>query len=119
VGAVAGVVSLAGVVDLGAADRLHLGDDAARAFVGSPAGTAAWTTADPMTTVPRVPVRLLWGSDDDVVPAEVGDDYLARANSAGADVTSEVIDGADHFALIDPASTAFPHVLAAVRSLTP
>ena len=118
-GAVAGVVSLAGVVDLGVADRLHLGDDAAQAFVGSDAGTAAWTTADPMTTVPRVPVRLLWGSDDDVVPAAVGDAYLSRARAAGADVTSEVIEGADHFDLIDPASPAFDTVLAAVRSLTP
>ena len=35
---IAGVVSLAGVVDLGAADRLHLGDDAPRAFVGSGPG---------------------------------------------------------------------------------
>ena len=87
------MVSLAGVVDLGAADRLHLGDGAARAFVGSDAGSAAWTTADPMTTLPRVPVRLLWGGEDDVVPAAVGDAYLARARAGGADVTSEVIDG--------------------------
>ena len=72
-----------------------------------------------MTTVPRVPVRLLWGSDDDVVPAAVGDAYLSRARAAGADVTSEVIEGADHFDLIDPAAPAFDTVLAAVRSLSP
>jgi acetyl esterase/lipase len=118
--AVAGVVSLAGVVDLGAADRMHLGDDAARAFVGSGAASAAWTAADPMTTMPpTVPVRLLWGDQDDVVPAAVGDGYLSRARAAGADVTSEVIAGADHFALIDPTSPAFRTVLAAVHFLTP
>ena len=118
-GDVAGVVSLAGVVDLGAADRMHLGDGAARAFVGADAGGAAWATADPMTTLPRVPVRLLWGIEDDVVPANVGDVYVAGARAAGADVTSEVIAGADHFALIDPTSPAFAAVLAAVHSLTP
>ena len=117
--AVAGVVSLAGVVDLGAADRLHLGDDAALAFVGSGVGSDDWAAADPTTVLPRVPVRLLWGEHDDVVPTEVGDSYLSRARAAGADVTSEVIAGADHFALIDPTSPAFDHVLAAVRSLTP
>ena len=46
---IAGVVSLAGVVDLDAADRMHLGTDAARDFVGSGPGTPAWTTADPMS----------------------------------------------------------------------
>ncbi|MCU1537680.1 MAG: alpha/beta hydrolase [Humibacillus sp.] len=119
-GAVAGVVSLAGVVDLGEADRLGLGDGAARAFVGSGPGTSEWTSADPMTTPPpAVPVRLLWGSADDVVPTEVGAGYLARAQADGSDVTSEVVPGADHFALIDPGSAAFDHVLAAVAALLP
>jgi acetyl esterase/lipase len=118
-GAVAGVVSLSGGVDLGAADRMHLGDGAARAFVGADAGNAAWATADPTTTLPRVPVRLLWGSEDDVVPSAVGDAYVAAARAGQADVTSEVIAGADHFALIDPTSPAFATVLATVRSLTP
>ena len=118
-GAVAGVVSLAGVVDLGAADRMRLGDGAARAFVGAGAGAADWATADPMTTAPRVPVRLLWGDADDVVPAAVGDAYLSQARASGADVTSKVIPGADHFALIDPTAPAFASVLAAVEELLP
>ena len=115
--AVAGVVSLAGVVDLGAADRMRLGDGAVRAFVGSDAGSAAWSSADPMSARPTVPVRLLWGDDDDVVPAAVGDAYLAKARAAGAEVTSEIIPGADHFALIDPTAPAFRSVLAAVAAL--
>ncbi len=114
---VAGVVSLAGVVDLDAADRLHLGDDAARAFVGSGPGTAAWRSADPMATPPQVPLRLLWGEIDDVVPTAVGDAYAAMAKQSGSDVSSEIVPGADHFALIDPESSAFPRVLAAVASL--
>lgn len=116
---VAGVVSLAGVVDLGAADRLHLGDDAARDFVGSGPGTASWRSADPMSTLPpKVPVRLVNGADDDTVPLAVADHYVRQARAAGGDVTEDVVHGADHFAVIDPDSRAFPRVLAAVRSLT-
>lgn len=115
---IAGVVSLAGVVDLGAADRLHLGDDATRDFVGSGPGTPAWTSADPMSSLPpTVPVRLVNGADDDTVPLGVADDYVARATAAGGDVTEKVVQGADHFAVIDPGSEAFGTVLATVRSL--
>ena len=46
---VAGVVSFAGVVDLGAAHPLHLGDDAARAFVGRGPAALPGRAADPMT----------------------------------------------------------------------
>ena len=52
-------------------------------------------------------------------PKRSADAYLSQARAGGADVTSEVIAGADHFALIDPTSPAFDHVLAAVRTLTP
>jgi acetyl esterase/lipase len=115
---IAGVVSLAGVVDLGAADRLHLGDDATRDFVRSGPGTPAWTSADPMSSLPpTVPERLVNGADDDTVPLGVSDDYVSRATAAGGDVTEVVVEGADHFAVIDPDSDAFDRVLAAVRSL--
>ncbi len=117
---IAGVVSLAGVVDLGAADRLHLGADATRDFVGSGPGTTAWTSADPMSVLPpKVPVRLVNGADDDTVPLGVADDYVARAQATGGDVTEQVVSGADHFAVIDPTAPAFATVLATVRSLTP
>ena len=117
---IAGVVSLAGVVDLGAADRLHLGSDATRDFVGSGPGTAAWTSADPMSTLPpKVPVRLVNGADDDTVPLGVADDYVAKAKAAGGDVTEQVVPGADHFAVIDPTTPAFKAVQAAVAALLP
>jgi acetyl esterase/lipase len=117
----AGVVSLAGVVDLRAGDRMGLGDGAVRAFAGDPATRrAAWDLADPMASLtPRVPVRLVTGSEDDVVPVEVADDYLARAREAGADVSLKVVPDAGHFSLIDPEHPAFASVLAAVQSLLP
>ncbi|WP_374967898.1 alpha/beta hydrolase [Terrabacter sp. BE26] len=115
---IAGVVSLAGVVDLGASDRLHLGSDAAREFVGTGPGTPSWTAADPMSSLPpRVPVRLVNGADDDTVPPEVADAYVLEAREAGGDVTVQVVPGADHMAVIDPDHPAFDTVLAAVRAL--
>ncbi|MER7072560.1 alpha/beta hydrolase [Terrabacter sp. NPDC000476] len=117
---VAGVVSLAGVVDLGVADRLHLGADATRAFVGSGPGTPAWTSADPMSALPpRVPVRLVTGDRDDTVPMAVGRGYLAAARAAGGDVTEQVAAGAGHMELVDPDDPAFATVLAATASLLP
>lgn len=117
---VAGVVSLAGVVDLGASDRLHLGSDAAREFVGTGPGSAAWSSADPMSALPpTVPVRLVNGADDDTVPPEVADAYVSEATAAGGDVTVQVVPGTDHMAVIDPARPAFAAVVAAVRSLLP
>ena len=94
--------------------------DATRDFVGSGPGTAAWTSADPMSTLPpKVPVRLVNGADDDTVPLGVADDYVAKAKAAGGDVTEQVVPGADHFAVIDPTTPAFKAVQAAVAALLP
>ncbi len=43
---------------------------------------------------------------------------MTEAKAAGGDVTVDLVEGADHFAVIDPTTPAFSHVLAAVRSLT-
>ena len=115
---VTGVVALAGVVDLDAADRLGLGAGAVRDFVGAGPRSDAWRTADPMTTLPpRVPVRLVTGIEDDVVPPAAGDHYLARAKASGGDVERELVPDAGHFSLIDPEHPAFARVLAAIASL--
>ncbi len=116
----AGVVALAGCVDLQATDRMRLGADAARAFLdGGPAeAPQRWALADPAAGLPpRVPVRLLHGRDDDVVPLAVSEGYLARCRASGADVTIHALDGCDHFAVIDPGTAAFSAVVAACRAL--
>lgn len=116
----AGVVALAGCVDLGATDRMHLGDDAALAFLGASPDEDpdAWSSADPMSSLPpRVPVRLVYGLQDDVVPVSVSDDYVARSQGLGADVILEVINNCGHFSLIDPEHSAFVRVIAVCRSL--
>jgi pimeloyl-ACP methyl ester carboxylesterase len=66
---------------------------------------------------PRVPVRLVHGRDDAVVPVTVTDEYVARARALRADVTLDVLDNCGHFSLIDPDHPAFTHVVAVCRSL--
>ena len=115
---VVGAVALAGVVDLDTADRLHLGSDATRAFVGTGPGTPAWRSADPVLAPPRVPVRLLSGTEDDIVPTEVGDAYLDAARRAGRDAARTAVPDAGHYSLIDPEQPAFATVLATVAALS-
>ena len=116
---VVGVVALAGVVDLGKADRLGLGSGAVRDFVGTGPGTPTFVTADPMSSLPpRVPVRLITGDQDDMVPPDAASGYLAKAVTAGGDVTEQVVPGAGHYSVIDPDHPAFTTVLAAVAALT-
>ena len=114
-----GVVVLAGCVDLQATDRLHLGADAARDFLGDPAiEVDAWRAADPMSELPpRVPVRLVHGELDREVPVSVTDAYVREARRLGGDVRLDVIPDAGHFSVIDPDSPAWPRVLAALDSL--
>lgn len=114
-----GVVALAGCVDLGATDRMHLGADAARAFLGDPTSKPeAWQVADPMRSLPpRVPVRLVHGRNDRVVPIEVTDAYLAAARAAGGDVTLDPVEHCGHYGLIDPRRPAFDRAVTAIESL--
>jgi acetyl esterase/lipase len=54
------------------------------------------------------------GTADTVVPVEVARSYAAAARAAGDDVVLRELPGVDHYALIDPLTPAWPHVLAAV-----
>lgn len=120
----AGVVSLAGVVDLRAAFEMRLGDGAVEAFLGgTPAERAeAYAAADPAQHSPVVPVVLVHGADDDVVPPAVSRSYrekVAALPGTGPDrpVTLREVADCDHFALIDPEHPAFAEVLAAVSGI--
>ncbi|MBS2936340.1 alpha/beta hydrolase [Nocardioides sp. J2M5] len=100
------VVSQAGVVDLRAAVRDHLGTDAALAFLGEPS-EEAYAQADPMTQVPLdVPVWAVHARDDDTVPFSQSEDYVAAATGAGAEATLVEVEGG-HFGVIDTGSSAW------------
>ena len=64
-----------------------------------------------------MPVRLVCGARDPVVPIDQARSYEAAARRAGDTVVVEVVEGAGHFELIDPGSSAWPVVREAVRAL--
>jgi acetyl esterase/lipase len=120
----AGAVCLSGCVDLALTARMGLGDRAAQALMGGePADLpAAYAEADPAALTPTVPLILLHGAEDRVVPPEVSRSYADRIRASGrahAEVRRTVIPACEHFGLIDPDHPAFALVLDAVRSLAP
>lgn len=106
-----GVLALAPVADLALAQELRLDGDAVTAFLGDDA--AARPDLDPARLpAPAVPVRILHGTADGIVPLRVSESY--RERHPGAVVTTV---GCGHFALIDPRSRAWPAVLEALHDL--
>ena len=102
-------VGLAGVVDLVEAARARLGDDgrAVSDFLGGGPDDEpeAYRGAQPALDGDRV--VLVHGTGDDVVPPSQSIDGAERS---GADLI--LVDGADHFDVIDPASEAWARVVA-------
>jgi acetyl esterase/lipase len=118
--ALRGVVSLAGVADLGRAWELDLSRGAVGELLGGSPQQAAerYRQADPMEWLPlRVPQRLLHGARDDTVPVEISRRYAAAAAAAGDDVRLIELPDAGHFELIDPRAGEWPVVQAAVMEL--
>lgn len=115
-----GVIALAAVCDLVACHEIGLGQGAADALMGGGPRRLPdrYAAADPVGLLPTgVPVRLVHGTADDVVPHEMSVDYAARARAA-ADVRTEctLLPGAGHFDVIDPLSAAWGTVEDAFRS---
>ena len=117
-----GVVSLAGVLDLGLAAALGLGGGATQALLGGERleRPERYAVADPARLLPTgVPTVLVHGSLDEEVPLEVSRSYAAAAAAAGQRVALHELPGADHMALIEPASPAWATVLAAITEAMP
>lgn len=117
-----GVVALAAVSDLSSCHGLGLGHGAAADLLGGDPATygSRYATADPIGLLPvGIPVRLVHGRDDDIVPCAMSLDYAARAQAAGDDAVCTALPGTGHFEVIDPLTAAWPHVAAAFRALCP
>jgi acetyl esterase/lipase len=108
------VVALAAVSDLRLAWDWQLSTGAVGELLGGDPQQAAeaYALASPIELLPLgVPQMLLHGDADDVVPYELSQRYHAAARAAGDDCTLVTLPATGHFELIDPRSTAWPHVL--------
>jgi acetyl esterase/lipase len=115
----AGAVSLAGALNLRLGEQEHMGDGAVVGFLGG--GSAEhpdrYAAADPVSRIePGLPVRIVHGRQDDVVPMNQSDTYVAAAERLGQDVAIAVVEG-DHMAVIHPAHPAFDRLLAALDEI--
>ena len=110
------VVGLAPVGDLRAAAKQRLGDAATQALLGGEPDEVPerYDAADPATRLDHPPgceVRIVHGTEDDIVPL----DNSRGLCDAHPFVDLRVVDGADHFDVMDPTSAAWPTVVAALR----
>jgi acetyl esterase/lipase len=115
-----GVVSLAGIADLRAGAASGVCGDAIPRLLGGPPRDQAGRLAQssPVELVPLgVPVRLVCGARDPIVPIDQARSYEAAAQQAGDTVAVEIVEGAGHYELVNPSSTAWPAVRDAVRDL--
>ena len=121
--AMRGVVALAGAVDL----RLTI--DLAGWFTfahdklkvetlmgGSPAEHPdRYKAGNPGDLLPlNVPQFLLQGPEDDQIPPQLPVRWAERGRGMGERVSVEMIEGANHFDVVDPESKAWPRVMAAL-----
>ncbi len=108
---VAGVLALAPLASLTEADRLDLDDGAVRAFLGSPAPDRP--DLDPgALPVPGMPVVVMHGEADSLVPVEMSETYANRG-----DVRLHLLLGIGHFELIDPTHAVWSGVITELQGM--
>lgn len=115
-----GVISLAGVLDLGLAAELDLDQGAVRDLLGDHPRALPELAArtDPALMGPApVPVVVIHGSADHTVPMQVSRSWFDRAALPTRDRWVR-IEGAEHFGLIDPDHPAHPQLRASLASFS-
>jgi acetyl esterase/lipase len=108
------VVSLAGCSSLALTDVWGLGGNAAARLLGGDVDAVPerYALADPGALLPLgVPVTLLHGAEDDIVPVAMSREYAALAGRSGDPVRLVELPGIEHYGLIDPLSAAWPFLL--------
>lgn len=113
------VVSLAGVVNLEEAWKLHLSNDAAAEFLGGPPERVPdhYREASPIELDIHCKQLLIHGANDDIVPVTMSRDYVARKRQKSEDATLLEIPKAGHFEIVDPQSREWDQVEKAVLAL--
>lgn len=113
-------VSLAGAVDLRRAAAAHAGDGAVTAFMGATPEQEPerYNHGSPIELLPLgLRQILIVGSKDAPLLRESSETYVAAARAAGDDAALLVLEGADHFDVIDPRTPHGASVVAAVLAL--
>jgi len=112
---VAGAVSLAGVADLRRAQELNLSRGVVDEFLGG----YPPEEASPAVLLPSgVPVRLLHGLRDEIVPPEISTNYVDRAKLAGQDAELLALPETGHFELVNPESLQWPEVYRTIAEIS-
>lgn len=118
---VRGVVALAAITDLRAYGEGAGSCNAAvpQLLGGGPAAfPERYAHASPIELLPLgVPVRLVHGALDPIVPLAQSERFAERARVAGDDAQVRVVEGAGHFDVIAPFAPAWGTVERAVREL--
>jgi pimeloyl-ACP methyl ester carboxylesterase len=117
----AGAVSLAGVLDMATYGEGTTSCNAAvhALLDGAPdTRSVRYDAVDPIRRAPlTVPVRLVYGARDPIVPVAQSQRFLARTHASGGDAELEVVAGLGHFDLVAPQTEAWSAVVRAMRSL--
>lgn len=119
--ALAGVVALGAIADLGWAHANGVGSAVLLDLVGSapeadPEGR--WAAADPARLLPTgVRTVLVHGADDAPVPIGGAIAYAEAARAAGDESELRVLPGVGHFEFLDPHSSAWSAAAQAVADL--
>jgi acetyl esterase/lipase len=120
--AVAGVVSLAGITDLAAYGAAAGGCNTSVTPLmgGLPSQVPErYRAVSPVERIPiGVPVRLVHGAADPIVPLAQSTAFQMRTKAAHGEADIDVVAGAGHFDLVAPQSEAWAAVLRAVHTLT-
>ncbi len=98
-----GVISLAGITDL-RKYRPDCDDAVTKLPGGVPEQFAVrYQRTSPIELLPlKIPVRLIYGAKDKIVPLELGKEFAAAAKKKGDEVTLTVLEDVGHFELISP-----------------
>ncbi|MBX0326569.1 alpha/beta hydrolase [Oscillochloris sp. ZM17-4] len=119
---IAGVLALAGLVDLAEGAARGLCGGACLELVGGQGESlrARYAEASPAALHPlAVRQRHIVGAEDTIVPPDYLQACVGRAAATGDDVRLEVLPDAGHFELVTPDSHAWPHVRQAIVELLP
>jgi acetyl esterase/lipase len=117
---VAGVISLAGVVDLEMAWHLNLSNGAVVELLGGSITDVPerYAAASPAAMLPLgVPQVLIHGTHDETVPLQVSQSYTNAARAVNDPITYIELEGVDHFDVIDPHSEAWAITIKELQKL--